>query len=780
MTLLRSSSAIMPTQPYHFGLLAAILQASLLLASACAQVAPERHSLRGVVRDPMGAAIAGAQVELRAGGFSGSVQTDAGGIFLFDSVPTAAGKLMVRANRFTTAERRWNRTPTALEIVLAPAGESDKIVVTATRTETPLSDVAGSAVALASQDLSATSALLLDDKLRQVPGFILFRRSSSRTANPTSQGVSLNGLGASGASRALVLEDGVSLNDPFGGWVYWDRVPAQALESVELVRGGISSLYGSNALGGVIQFLSRQPERPAFSLETSYGSEQTPDLSLWAGERRGPGEGSLAADLFHTDGYVLVPLAQRGSVDTAANTEHASLILTLGRRFGGSNRVFGRGSFFTEARHNGTPIQTNDTQLAEAVLGADTHWAAMGPVSVRVYGQVQGYNQNFSSIAANRTSEALTDRQHVPVERLGESAWWSRPAGHLQTLVAGVDSAEVLGWSDEAIFSAVSGAHTANTIAGGRQRTAGVYGEDVFRITSTWVITMGARLDHWRNFDAQSLRTSLPSVSTAVTPFAERSENAFSPRLSVLHQITGNLSFTASIERAFRSPTLNELYRSFRLGNVLTQANSNLEAERLTGAEAGASVYAFERKLHVRGNFFWDDVVDPVANVTLTTTPSLITRQRRNLGRTRSRGVDLDAAMRLAGPLAISGGYQFADATVAQFPANTSLIGLQIPEVPRHQFTVQARYLNPSFLMVSVQGRFVGAQFDDDQNTLKLDRYFTMDAQAGKALGRGFEAFVAVENLLNQRYSVSLTPIPNLGPPFLARAGVRFNFPPRN
>src|ERR671929_131193 len=105
----------------------------------------------------------------------------------------------------------------------------------------------------------STSAATLDDALRQVPGFTLFRRTGSRVANPTSQGVSLRGVGASGASRALVLADGIPLNDPFGGWVYWGRVPRASVERIEVLRGGASSLYGSSALGGVVNLITRRP-----------------------------------------------------------------------------------------------------------------------------------------------------------------------------------------------------------------------------------------------------------------------------------------------------------------------------------------------------------------------------------------------------------------------------------------------------------------------------------------------------------------------------------------
>src|SRR5438270_6977036 len=132
----------------------------------------------------------------------------------------------------------------------------DSITVTATRTKTRLADTPASVVVL---DRSAiASAPTLDDALRQVAGFTLFRRTGSRTANPTSQGVSLRGVGASGASRALVLDDGIPLNDAFGGWVYWGRVPATSLDRVEVLRGGASDRYGSGAVGGVVQFVRRR------------------------------------------------------------------------------------------------------------------------------------------------------------------------------------------------------------------------------------------------------------------------------------------------------------------------------------------------------------------------------------------------------------------------------------------------------------------------------------------------------------------------------------------
>jgi len=228
-----------------------------------------------------------------------------------------------------------------------------------------------------------------------------------------------------------------------------------------------------------------------------------------------------------------------------------------------------------------------------------------------------------------------------------------------------------------------------------------------------------------------------------------------------------------SMSRAFRAPTLNELYRSFRVGNVLTLANENLRAERLTGGEAGLRFTSSNERVSARGAFFWNDITRPVANVTLLTTPALITRQRQNLGRTRSRGVELQGETNLGRNLNFSASYLFADATVVEFPPNTTLEGLQLPQVPRHQFTFQARYVNPSRIAVGLQGRASSSQFDDDLNQFRLGSYFTLDAHVSRRLNHRLEVFVAIENLLNQRYEVGKTPVNTLGPPILFRSGLR-------
>jgi outer membrane cobalamin receptor len=750
----------------------------IALSVSC--VIAQTVTVDGVVRDSTGAVIAGATVNLRSGPFRAAAKTDNRGQFSFADVPQVVGTIEVTAEGFNAAHSSWSgdggngNAALHLEIALQPSSISEQIVVSAVRTEVRLSDTPGSTILLSTNDVVASPDLRVDDVLRQVPGFSLFRRSGSRTANASAQGVSLRGLGGSAASRALVLADGIPFVDAFGGWVYWDRIPRVAISTVEVFRGGGSNLYGSAALGGVVQFLTRQVEAPSFILETSYGNERTPDLSFWTGTRAGKWDFSLAAEMFRTDGFILVPTSLRGSVDTRANSEDATVYARIGHELGKNGRIFARGNFYTEFRNNGTPIQTNDTRLVEGAAGVDKQLSSSDSFAVRLYGDVQGYNQRFSAVAADRNSERLTDIQHVPEQVVGGGAQWTHVLSKSQTLIGGVDLSEVMGSSDELLFSGPN----KSRVGGGRQRTLGLFGEDILRLQK-WTIILAARFDDWNNFDG-SVITAPISGSVGATLYPGRSERAFSPRLSVLRSVNEHLSVTGSIYRAFRAPTLNELYRTFRVGNVLTNNNASLNAERLTGAEAGVNFTGWDHRLDLRGTFFWSDIVDPIANVTISMTPSLIMREKENLGRTRSRGLELDSVVRVNRSIQISAGYAYTAATVVSYPGNPGgidLVGLDVPQVPRNVFTWEARYWNPSRLLLSVQGRFVSRQFDDDRNQFPLDRFYAMDCEVGRSLTQHLEIFAAAENLLDQRYQVARTPVINLGPPILFRAGLRLTYP---
>ncbi|HWW75405.1 MAG TPA: TonB-dependent receptor [Pyrinomonadaceae bacterium] len=752
-----------------------LIVVALLCASAAAraQGPAQMRTLVGVVVDQNGAPVRGALVMkwARSVDMNGA-KTDADGRFEIDGVsPSYDFVLTVTAEGFERYRRGWGAGQwdgREVRVVLAPSALEERVTVTAARTETRLSETAASVVVLGGRELESTAALAADDVLRQVPGFQLFRRTGSRAANPTAQGASLRGVGASGASRAVVLYDGVPLNDPFGGWVYWGRVPRGGLERVEVLRGGASSLYGSGALGGVVQFVPREASDTQLRLETSYGAQGTADASLYASTPRRGWSLGVAAQTFATGGYVLVDERERGRVDTNAASRYSYGELYAGRKLTNGLRFFVRPSYYGESRQNGTPLQFNRTHVRQLAAGAGFDATRAGSFDLRAYASAQVFDQSFTSVNADRSAETLTRLQRVPAQGSGLSFQWSRAFGTRQSVVAGLEASEVRGASDELVY--VSGRPSSLVGAGGRARSVGFYARDAVRLSKRLVVTPGARFDRWRNYDARQTARALAGA-TSVVGFGERTETAFSPQLSAVYSLSESVSLDATFSRAFRAPTLNELYRSFRVGNVFTLADENLRAERLTDGEAG--LLFSRRGTAARANVFWMDVTRPVANVTLSTTPALITRKRQNLGRTRTRGFEAEVERRVNARWSLSAGYLFADARVASFPADTTLEGNRVPQVARQQLNFQVRYANPARINFAVQARAAGPQFDDDQNALRLAGYFTLDAFASRRLGRGVEMFAAAENLTGRRYEVGRTPVLTLGPPAFVRAGLR-------
>ena len=723
--------------------------------------------ISGVVSDSSGAAIHDATVEFRANGQSILTSTDVAGNFTVLGAATY-GTLLISSPGFSTVKIDLTSVNGPLQIHLDPAALIERIIVTTEDERIPATPT--SQFAVTRREISVAGALTIDDVLRQVPGFALFRRSGGLTANPTSQGVSLRGVGANGASRALVLLDGVPLNSPFGGWVYWNRIARTDIESVQVYNGATSDLYGSGALGGVINISSRTTPNTFLDLEASAGNKATGATSFSGGKMFGKWGVLISGQALRTGGYVLVRNNERGLVDTPAGSADLTGSLTVSRTLGSTGHAFLRASSFGESRRNGTPVQLNDTRIFSIDLGTDWSSSTAGDFSLRLYGSSEIFNQNFSAVALDRNSEALTNRQRNPSQQAGVAFQWRRALGDHQSIVAGVEGRDVRGHSAETTFN--NSRVTAFIDAGGRQRSFGLFASDSVRAGS-WFFNIGARVDRWLNKDGFSDRVPVTGVAS-LNNFPDRSETAFSPRVSLIKRFDRGVSVSASVYRAFRAPTLNELYRNFRVGSVVTNANASLSAEKLIGGDAGIGVQSFGERVFVRGNFFWNEIDDSVANVTVSTTPALITRQRQNLGAIRARGIELAATTKITKRFEISGEYLLTDSRVLRFPVNKSLEGLWVPQVPRHQFNFQVGYTKARWL-AGAQGRFAGKQFDDDLNTLPLESFFTLDAEVSRSVSESVRLFFAMQNLTGSRFQIGSSPVITVGPPALVRAGVRFS-----
>jgi outer membrane receptor protein involved in Fe transport len=254
------------------------------------------------------------------------------------------------------------------------------------------------------------------------------------------------------------------------------------------------------------------------------------------------------------------------------------------------------------------------------------------------------------------------------------------------------------------------------------------------------------------------------------TPY-NKTLGSFNPRASFAYRMATGVSLRASAYGGFRAPTLNELYRGFRSGNTQTNPNEALEPERLTGADVG--VVTSRGPVSARVTAFWNVLDDAITNITLSTTPALITKQRANADQIRSAGLEVETDWRALRSLTLT----FTTGIVnARYKGETSLRDNRVPQVPSYNAGLSARYSHQGW---SASGllRVTGAQFEDDLNAFTLRRATVVDVMGNRALGRRVSLFLGVENLLDSEYDVGRTPILTTGLPRAARAGVQLTLP---
>jgi outer membrane receptor protein involved in Fe transport len=640
--------------------------------------------------------------------------------------------------------------------------------VTTTRSSVELGATANTTSTLSAGDLTQYPALTLDERLRQHAGFELFRRSATWVANPTSEGISLRGLGSTAASRTLVLSSGVPLNDPFGGWIHWTEFPPETIEAVTLASGGGSDLYGSSALGGVIDVIPAIPTERHFAADLAGASEDTSNLSARADTRQRDFHELFAAQSFRTGGYITTAPAVRGKVDIPSNVHFENgrieLDRTLARAPTPNSRTFLIGNLLNEARSNGTPDQTNGTRLWRYILGDD--WQARGALAdslngrIRLFGSDEAYRQTFSSISATRSAEILTRLQHVRTQEAGASTDAAYHLTHL-AFIAGGDLRDLRATDLEQPTTSPL------TDTSARQRFFGVFAE-ALADRGPWSAAFSLRGDYSANLATRTL------TPTGTTSLPSRAEDILSPRLGLVRQLPHAVALHAAAFRAFRTPTMNELYRTGQVGSQTTLANSSLVSERATGAEAGATYTA--PRVSAQATYFFTGINRPVSAVLLSSTATTETLKRENLGQIQSQGVELAAQLQPTRTLSADLGYEYAHAIVTNFSIQPALVGLWIPQVPRHTATAQLRFHPAGRFQAILAARETGHAFDDSSNLYKLHAFFVLDAYAEAHLTPHLTPYIGFQNLLNRAIETARTPNLTLGTPFTAQGGLRLHF----
>ena len=715
---------------------------AVVLAMLAGQ-APQAPGVSGTVVTANDAVVAAAIVYVDQGGRRAQAVTNERGEFRLENVSLPA-TLEVTASGFASVRLAVTSSP--VRVQLAAAGIRESILVSGASPQDAVRRPATGTTVLGAATLEAVPAVTLDETLRVIPGLSLFRRSSSRASNPTTHGVTMRGLSASGASRGLILLDGIPLHEGFGSWVTWTRLPALALESVEIDRGAQGATFGSDALGGAINLRSRLPAGRSAEVVLTGGG---PDL--WQVDASG-GFGREAVNVFAALTYLdtggVIPTApeSRGAVDVKAGAEWVNGLFKGvwsrdGRRAGVSV-LAGK-----DERGNGTPLQNNDitgrtvSTFFDGVLRG-THLAG------NVAYVANDFGQSFSQVFTGRGAEALTTVQDVDSHAVRTTVEVGRALPNtFVTARATVSRGDAT--FDE--FRASTGLTTTMRL---RDDTDAFSAHAGFTPAAT--VTIGAGIRHERR------RAPLDSSS---------SDSATVAHLSGAWSASQRVAIRGAVASSHRWPTLNELVRNFQVGAVLTQANPDLLPERARSAEGGVTVTGSRWLASATG--FWSVVDDAIANFTIQTTPSII-RQRRNAGEARAAGAEMDFELRPHERARIRASAVFVNARFRD-SIEPALEGNRLPQVPRASFSLTGDVRLFSGVDASVLWRSLASQFDDDRNVFELAEAHQLDVRV-LARWRALTWTFTVDNALDERIEVGRTPLVTLAPGRTARVGVGWRF----
>lgn len=653
-----------------------------------------------------------------------------------------------------------------LSTIAAPVAAQGvpEIIVTGRGLDERPGDRTADVVTIDADRIAANASDRLESVLADVAGLQQFRRSDSRSANPTSQGISLRGIGGNASSRALLVLDGVPQADPFGGWVPFPAYATDRIGRIRVTRGGGSGYFGPGALAGTVELESAAPnDRAGLMGSLAYGSRDSIDAQASGTFLSGPGFATVSGAYARGDGFTPVVAGDRGPADRPAPYEQASAAIRGVIAIGPNTELQANVSAFTDSRDRGTDFTRNTSEGADASLRlvGRGDWG----FSALAYLQTRAFTSQFASVAAGRTSASQTlDQYNTPATGLGARLELVPPVGEGRELRIGVDARDVSGRTQEN-YTYVDAAPTRRRIAGGSSRTFGAFA-DASLETGPLTVTLGGRVDRWRitdgRLDEYALADGAPITAAG---FADRSGTEWTGRAGAAYAVTDAVRLRVSGYRGWRLPTLNELYRPFRVGADATAANSALNPERLTGVDGGVTIDP-TANFTLAATAFWNRLEGAISNVTVARGPGTfpgvgfvgaagVYRVRQNLDAIRSVGFELDANLRL-GPVFALASWSHVNPRVEGSANAAPLDRLRPAQTPRNQLSGTLGWMRDG-MTASATIRHLDRQFEDDQNSRSLASATTMDAYLAVPVTPALAVELRGENLFDEQVEAGIS-----------------------
>ncbi len=607
-----------------------------------------------------------------------------------------------------------------------------EVVVTASRVEEPAEEVPAYVSVITAEELSASGQTTLVEALEKLAG-LHFRSFSGNAAQAE---ITMRGFGGNSHGRVLVLLDGRRLNRPDMASVNWLEIPIEAVERVEVVRGGSSVLYGDNAVAGVINIITKKGiEGFGFDVSAQYGSfNQNQERAKVEGLI---GPVSVAANVEHsaTDGFRERSAYRSlgGGLDLGLDLDRlsTSLILSYSRLYYELPGPLSKAEFDSDPNQAGNPSDESSNQYVNANLGvtyeAEEDLIIDGTLSY-------GLKLIQSDLPSNFTGKY----SDLMIHSVGISPKLQMDLDILKgnRLIVGVD-----GYYDQLginLFTDAERTATTDEYKIGRV-DAGVYASDDLSILPVLALGGGVRYE-FVHIDAQTLKTSGAVIDDA------SSSHSFVFDSSLLLRPIRNAKFWISYGTVFRIPFIDEIMDLYNFG-LAAPFNTDLKPEKGYDIELGGEAELLGM-LELAVNGFWLDMRDEIAYDSLA-------KLNVNLDETRHIGVETEVAVKPVSRLEVSADYTYTRAT---FRSGDNA-GKRIPLVPEHRVDAEALCSLPLDIALGAGVRYVGDMYsggDYDNDLARLDGYWLLNLfvrYSPRYVPGELELYFGVENVLDTIYA---------------------------
>jgi iron complex outermembrane recepter protein len=675
---------------------------------------------------------------------------------------------------------------------IAPPPDYDQklksVTVTATRSGTPLDEIPLNTTVLTKEALEVAPDQTIDQILKNVPGVILNDQPYYQK-DPTGQSINVRGLGN---ARTLVLIDGLPANDAFYGTVQWNLVPMSSIDSVEFIRGGVSSLWGNYGMGGVINIKTKTPVNSQQEVSASYGAFGTGNVAaskdLIASENL---QLRFSADYFNTDGYQNIATISPASPANIKNgqgpaSSHNSNVRMQGyfKATQDTNGFFRVGYHTMSDLSSGYAFATNLTQETDVAGGTTTRLDDKSKVDVNFFYENTSFNKQNGSTTTSRSNNIPANTPYVnatykdPYSTVGASAQYTKEAtGLVDQYVVGVDARNI-GGSNLTNNLNNNGTSAAVNYAQGQQTFYGLMGQLKSKAESFPLeTTLAARVDQWNSQTPTNYNAGSNGANPSYQNVPNQSKTQLSPTLGLLYKMSKDWDLRSAAYQAFHAPGMNNTLRSYGSSSGYSFANPNLTPETMTGYEVGTD-YRW------KGGFsqltaFNNYIQNAVATYSLSSSSSGDVALARSLcGATGnpltgtgnvgicnsknisyytnnqnllSQGIEFQFHHDINSKWATDANYAFTS-TKLTMSATSDPINKQVGGVPQNILGGGLTYYPVPQASLTATVRYVGSSWLNTSNTLPVASYAVVGLRANYELTKNATIYASAVNLFNRQY----------------------------